>query len=105
MTSPTQNINTHQKIRVHVAAFDFDGQPDSTSALTVASTNPSNATAAVAADDPRAIDITAGNNVATVNIIVNSPVGGQSLTIPVSVSAAPNLAHVDYASSDPPQLK
>jgi hypothetical protein len=105
MTAPTQNINTHQKVRVHVTAFDFDGQLDTTSVLTAASTNSSNATASIAPDDPRAVDIVAGNNVSNVNIIVNSPVGGTSLTIPVAISAAPNLAHVDFASADPPTLK
>ncbi len=106
-TAPPQAINTHQKIRVHVNAFNFDAAPDPTSTLGVSTTNATVATAVVASDDPRAIDITAGDIVASCNVLVTEPgaLAPGTLTIPVNVSAAPNLARVDYVSSDPPTLK
>lgn len=106
-TAPTQNINNHQKVRVHVEGFDFDGQPDTADSLSVASTNTSVASAAIAPDDPRAIDITSGNLVASCNVevqIAGAPTN-EKLIIPVNVAAAPNLAHVAFLSADAPTLK
>jgi hypothetical protein len=106
-TAPAQNLNNHQKIRVHVEGFNFDGQPDSTTAISAASTNASNATAAVASDDPRAVDITGvlANTSCNVEVTIAGAPTNEKLIIPINVSAAPNLAHVAFLSADAPTLK
>lgn len=59
-TAPTQNLNTRQKISIHVAAFQPDGEtPDTSATLTTSNSSPATCSVAVDPADNRIITITA----------------------------------------------
>lgn len=104
-TAPTQNLNTRQKISIHVAAFQPDGEtPDTSATLTTSNSSPATCSVAVDPADNRIITITA-NGAGNSSVVVGFTGCNDTLTIPVSVVLAPNLSRVDFLSADPPVNK
>lgn len=105
-TAPPQSINLNQKFTFHVQAFQQDGvTPDVTTPLVVTSLAPNYATATVDPGDNRAVVVTAANATGLANITVTIPGSTSPLTVPVTVTAVPNLSKVEFVSADPPVAK
>lgn len=99
------NITRAQKQSVHVAAFDRDNQPDSSSPLTLSGGNSSIATAAVDPGDNRTVVITGvapGFTTWNVNVSPAVPTGVQ---FACTIADTPNVGHVDFVSADSPVSK
>lgn len=106
-TALTQNLNSNQKIRLHVELKGFDGStPDTTTPLVLTQPPGGFATLSVDPANPRQVIVT-GNAVGVGNgsISASSVPSGNGCTVPVSVTAPPNLARVDFLSADPPEPK
>lgn len=104
-TAPQQTLNTTQKILMRVVVLQDDGvTPDTTSALSFSQPSPPNATFTVDPVDNRLVTITAQSIGTTFNGKVGAAgvPGAAFLTVPIEVTAPPDLSAVNFVSADPP---
>lgn len=100
-STATVSITRLQKDTVHVTVLDRDGNPDTTTALSVTSDLDTVASIAVDPNDNRAVIVTAGGQVGPVQCHVRC--GSNTLTLNVTVADV-DLSAIS-AVVDPPVAK